>query len=276
MPWLCQPFKDQGLVRESSEAEQAFGNPGTAMATVRRTEPLPWLWTVYSVPCLCPAREGAGLPQPGSLLTWHRVYLSYSVGSFIASWKLCHLSLGIIVCAPPKGWIVATDGWQIFLSAPVWTYFHAGQVTVKVMVPFLHISLFHASVPCFSRLIEKGAQREESPSNSSWLCWEPLLRDSLWESPVWSSQLSCEIDVFMILVCSWGLCELKTHNCFPSVGQGSQFVGVISRARSLSVFIDPTCSRSWLTVVCNHICLGYFCSTKDLKIVHIENHGNST
>lgn len=73
---------------------------GTAMATVRRREPLPRLWTPYNVPCLCPAREGAGLPQPGSLLTWHRVYLGYSVGSFIASWKLCHLSLGIIVCAP--------------------------------------------------------------------------------------------------------------------------------------------------------------------------------
>lgn len=24
---MCQPFKDQGLVCESSEAEQAFGNP---------------------------------------------------------------------------------------------------------------------------------------------------------------------------------------------------------------------------------------------------------
>lgn len=52
---------------------------GTAMATIRQTEPLPWLWTAYNVPCLCPAREGAGLPQPGRLLTWHRVYLGYSV-----------------------------------------------------------------------------------------------------------------------------------------------------------------------------------------------------
>lgn len=183
----CHDCASRSRIRALSVSHQKLSRPlgalGTAMATVRQAEPLPWLWTVYSVPCLCPAREGAGLPQPGSLLTWYRVYLSYSVGSFIASWKLCHLSLGIIVCAPPpKGWIVATDGWQIFLSAPVWTYFHAGWVTVRVTVPFLHISLFHASVPCFSRLIEKGAQREESPSNSSWLCWEPPVKGQFMDS----------------------------------------------------------------------------------------------
>lgn len=49
-------------VTESSEAEQALETqlseaPGAALAAVRGTVILPWLWTVSSAPCLGPARR---------------------------------------------------------------------------------------------------------------------------------------------------------------------------------------------------------------------------
>lgn len=94
-------------VTESSEAEQALETqlseaPGAALAAVRGTVILPWLWTVSSAPCLGPASKGAGLPQLGSLLTWNRVTWAAAVARFIALWKLCHLSLGIIISATWK------------------------------------------------------------------------------------------------------------------------------------------------------------------------------
>lgn len=179
MPWLCQPFKDQGLVRESSEAEQAFGSPGYSHGNCKADWATAMAVDRYSVPCLCPAREGAGLPQPDSLLTWHRVYLSYSVGSFIASWKLCHLSLGIIVCGPPPPERLDSDNWWLadFSQCSCLNLFPCRTGDCEGHGPFSS----HFTISCFCPLlIEKGAQREESPSNSSWLCWEPLLRDSLW------------------------------------------------------------------------------------------------
>lgn len=69
------------LVSKSSEAKQASGTqpseaPGTAMGAMGTVTAM--AVAVSDVPCLGPARKGAGLPQLCGPLTWDRECLGYS------------------------------------------------------------------------------------------------------------------------------------------------------------------------------------------------------
>ena len=129
------------------------------------------------VPCLGPARKEAGLPQLCGPLTWDRGYLGYScrelhcfMETVTCHWESSSVPPGrldndnrCLACFP-----------QCFCLKP----FPCKMVPVKGTVPFLHISLCHVSVPCFSRFTEKGIEREKP---QLWLAFVEsfLLRDSI-------------------------------------------------------------------------------------------------